>query len=443
MRMNSGIIGSIPGVDLAGATREGNAMRMALDEERRGNALRGFMRENGAAIARGDQGALDAYAGYDPEAAFSMRAGHAQERRAEAGERREEGRFEMLREQGRRQAAEAMRALSAEQAAAEREQIERGVAALSAAQGDEQWDRYAVQFGVPDLVGRFEDREAIMSYAMGAKEAMELNGGGNPDSEAERQVRRIMETGVDRNTAILIRDNVIATSRDPVTGEVVMIDQRSGQPWGEGGGQPPALGQPQPPAMQPQPMGGEAPADTAAPGPGMFDRRSERNADEAFGVGGAARRVANTVSDTLGRGPIFESAQEAHNEFSFYGEQVLNDIAGGYNRPPSWLLQNIRELIPAPGNPFQGADSAASQIRVIGRSLRSELDAQEAALDRRRLRPTERAEIERRVGALTGAIARTEDMYSYLTGEGRDARTMGEAREGSTTGSGVGYRMVR
>lgn len=93
MRMNALIPMQAQGVDVVGSMARGAQARGQMQQAQTQNALTQFMQEQGPALARGEQGAIDGYARFDPAGAFDMRsqineaARVAQERATAAAEK--------------------------------------------------------------------------------------------------------------------------------------------------------------------------------------------------------------------------------------------------------------------------------------------------------------------------------------------------------------------
>lgn len=167
-------------------------------------------------------------------------------------------------------------------------------------------------------------------------------------------------------------------------------------------------------------------------------------ADQAFGIGGAATGAVNTVFDAIGAGAPYPDVQQTQADFNVLRESLLNDIASAYNRqPPSWLLQEIRDLTPEAGSPFQGAGAAQTKLNAIGRHLTNELQLTEQALQRQ-LSPQNRQELEARAQGLQAGIARVQSAINAF-GRQQPQPSQGETgADGWTTlPNGVRIREVQ
>lgn len=148
-----------------GAIQAGNQMAQQATDMRRQNALAQLYQTQGAGIMNGDPAALNALAAFDPAAAMGIKQ---QQQEAAFGAEK----MQMLRDQTKQNAAEWATKLSE----AERQQhaatIEKGVAAGMAAQSPQEWDALMTQMGAPELVGKFDQRQAIAYSYMGIADAM-------------------------------------------------------------------------------------------------------------------------------------------------------------------------------------------------------------------------------------------------------------------------------
>lgn len=231
----------------------------------------------------------------------------------------------------------------------------------------------------------------------------ELLGIAGSDSSAQEKIARLTQQFIDtgltddpaeaRNLAIGITDGRLKDSRHPVTGEVVIVDMATGRPVE---------------MSAPAPVGtGDPVMDIIAPSDAATDFGPQYPAaGESFGVGGALAGGINTVLDATGVGAPYKDIQQSQADFGVLRESLLNDISGAYGRqPPSWLLQEIRNLTPAAGNPFEGAGGAVSKLNAIGRQLTNELQIARQALERE-LSPANRQEMEATLSGLQAGIAR-------------------------------------
>lgn len=241
-------------------------------------------------------------------------------------------------------------------------------------------------------------------------------------SAAESQIDRLVSTGLDRGTAIGIVDGRYVTSRDPITGQGVILDKATGQP------------------IQSVPLEANEAIDTPAPsqaapatqGPDLsFGQRFE-GGDTSFGLGGAARGIANTAADTFGAPVPFPETQEAQADYGIMRESLLNTISQAYGRqPPSWVLQAIDSNLPKTGSLLIGSQKAESQFRALAREFESQKQQLEARLTRK-MRPNVKGDVEAQIAGIDAALQQINAAISGISGNS------GQTGE---TGSGIKWRV--
>lgn len=166
-----------PGIILAGETpnflqtiAQADAAASRQNEFSRQNSLARLYEQQGAGIAAGEQGALNALARFDPQAALGV-----QEKRQ--GMAAQQQRMDILSAQERRQAEEYARGLSAEQAAQAAAALESGTKMALAAQTPEEFDQIVTQAGAPELVGQFNNRQVLANRYMSVTEILKQQQG--------------------------------------------------------------------------------------------------------------------------------------------------------------------------------------------------------------------------------------------------------------------------
>lgn len=233
---------------------------------------------------------------------------------------------------------------------------------------------------------------------------------------AEEQIARLMETGLTRNQAIGVADGRYRVDRHPVTGVSQVVDVATGE----------IVSAPQ---AQPQP---DTPQQSQI-SPEVMEQFGTQfpAAEDSFGVGGTFRGIANTVGDVIGAGAPYPEVQQTQADFGVLRESLLNDVASAYGRqPPSWLLQEIRNLTPAAGSPLEGTGGAQSKLNALGRHLTNELAIAEQSLQRE-LSPQNRQELEARVSGLQAGIARVQGaLRSFGGNETQGGPAVGTVEDG-------------
>lgn len=173
----------------------GKEARRVADAQEQINAMQAFIGQNGAAIMGGDANALGQLAGFGQQG-LQMAMGiqgdvQARERQAaldaqaaddraytrtrqEKADQRSDQKWEM-------ELAEYKKGLSAEQAATEAAQLEEAAKMALTATSAEQWDQLATENGAPELVGQFDNREAVAARFMSMAEVLKQTNPEGPE----------------------------------------------------------------------------------------------------------------------------------------------------------------------------------------------------------------------------------------------------------------------
>jgi len=182
-------------------------------------------------------------------------------------------------------------------------------------------------------------------------------------SEAERKIQRLMETGLDRATAIAIADGRVAVSRDPVTQRVTLVDKGTFQTIGQA-----------PDAVADE-VGGVPPAGEAE------DRFKDLPVGQAGGLVGWGANIANLVTDALGAGqqfPKLGEAQAAMNDLSKRTILMLDaDFAG---KPSNFTREIVADLTVKPAEVFQGSTQSYQKTVNMISALEEAISGAKAAL---------------------------------------------------------------
>lgn len=183
--------------NLLGTLQASNEAAAQQNGFQRQNALAQLYQTQGAGIMNGDRNALNALAGFDPQAALGIQdsrqvmdsrgLGMDQTRQNMAFSAEE---MQMKRDQVRKEASDALIAqqgkIDAATLEAERAKLEKGLAMGSQAQTAEQWDQAMLMVGQEDYVGQFENRHMIMAGAMGLKDALDTFKPDAPPNASDR-----------------------------------------------------------------------------------------------------------------------------------------------------------------------------------------------------------------------------------------------------------------
>jgi hypothetical protein len=146
----------------------GQQARRVADAAAQVNAMNAFLQQNGQAVFNGDPNALGQLAGMGPqglETAFNVRGRMEDRARVQKADARGDQEWQMRVE-------EYAASKTAAERAAEAAQIEEGVKMGLGATTPQQWDALVTQAGAEDLVGQFENREAIAQRYMSVAEIL-------------------------------------------------------------------------------------------------------------------------------------------------------------------------------------------------------------------------------------------------------------------------------
>lgn len=175
MQMNPNIILAGQGVNALGALDAGTQAAANTNELARANALTRLYQQQGAGIANGDEGALNALAAFDPAAALGVRETHLgmDARRQEMGFAQE--RMDLARQAGARQAAAQAAQMSAAEVAEERARISRGLSTAIPALRAGDLGGVNQVLGAAGLgpVGSLDDAASVIAQYEGALEHYE------------------------------------------------------------------------------------------------------------------------------------------------------------------------------------------------------------------------------------------------------------------------------
>lgn len=308
--------------------------------------------------------------------------------------------------------------------ARQREQLgaafERGAGMLAAAQTPEQrqmllsqpgFQEAAQALGIPPQALTVDNVDTIIGAAIGAAEAMKGREGGG--SAKDQEIQRTMRAwGVDYATAQGIADGVLKVSQDPTTREIMVTNLTTRETFAPSVSQE---GQIQQPAQQPVQQVTPQPAGNPSFGDAF------QGASNSFGFQGVARGIANTAADAAGFEVPFPEDQQTRQDFEVLGESLVNDFASAYGRqPPSWLLQNIAELVPQAGRALEGPQRAQTKLVSIARDMESRREAAQAQLSRR-LAPAERQEALALIAGIDAALVRVNAALQGFQGGSTDA----------------------
>lgn len=159
MALDPSIILAGQPVNVLGAISAGNEAAAFQNDALHQQGYRNMLAQNGAGIMAGDQNALNALAGYDPQAALTV-----QDTRLGMEAKRQS--MDILSAQEKRAAETYAAGLTKEQRAAEAAAIEAAVKQGMMIPDAASWDAFMSQ-SAPELVGQFGNREALAAQFMG------------------------------------------------------------------------------------------------------------------------------------------------------------------------------------------------------------------------------------------------------------------------------------
>jgi hypothetical protein len=211
-------------------------------------------------------------------------------------------------------------------------------------------------------------------------------------SEAEKQINRLMETGLDRTTAIGIRDGRFKVTRNPVTQRAEIIDMATGNILGQAT------------EKLAQEVGAEEPA--------ADDRFKGLPVGQAGGLVGWGASIANIVTDALGAGqqfPDIGEAQAAMKDLSTRTVLMLDaDFAG---KPTNFTREKVEQLTVKPSEITQGsAQSYQKTLNMISALEEAMAGAKAAINNPSQYSPQKVREAESSVSKLQGLL----DDYTSL-----------------------------
>lgn len=177
--MSAGIILSGRQPDTFATIDRANARGDQYKARQQKNALNTLFRQEGGAIAQGEQGAINRLAQYDPAAAQSfqqnklgMDAQRQNMSMQQQGMDLRNQELEVARQNAAQKAAEHVANMDQQERAAQAERIEGAVAGGLAAQTPQEWDAFMTERGYSQFVGAFEKREMIAAEYMGVADAL-------------------------------------------------------------------------------------------------------------------------------------------------------------------------------------------------------------------------------------------------------------------------------
>ncbi len=398
----------------------------AVNQVSRGNALARLYRQQGPQIMKGDQQALNALARFDPTQALGI----AQERRKVEYT---QAQIDALRAKAAADTKKYAANLDEEERKRQAEMVKKGLAGLAFyyQQGDrEGYERFAAENGIDTSRYRFEDLPANIAALEGAYDVLENFSPKKKPSAAEAKIARIMETGVDRETAILIADGVIKVSTDPVTKQVKLIDARTGREWKSGEPAVPREVNIQEPAVSPAGdiQQGFVP-DEIRP-PRVDDNQGIQAADPdkvlqsmdvegALGGEGMINNIANTIADAVNLGRPSPAADRAAQFINNLSVATMLVFSGEWSGKPSNLTrEKIEEMTVKPNSIFMGGQRARDRFQQMQDLIATAImGASEVLESTEGFTPDQKAEAQMKLNQLVPLWERYEAIINKLQSE--------------------------
>lgn len=184
-------------------------------------------------------------------------------------------------------------------------------------------------------------------------------------SEAEQQINRLMETGMDRNTAIAVRDGRIKLSRHPVTQQVELIDMATGSRIG-------GLTEGAASAVS------EAISTSTSNQPSTFENLPVEKAGGLIGWGAS---IANMVTDAVGAGQAFPEVGKAQSAMENLSKRTIlmleADFAG---KPTNFTREIVESMTVKPAEVLKGEEGSYLKTTQMVKMLEDAVSGARTAL---------------------------------------------------------------
>ena len=177
-----------PSIILAGASpnilsslAQGHEVAQRQLDNRHTNDYRSMLQQNGAGIMNGDENALTALAGFDPQAALGVQQTRLgmDATRLDMDVTRE--RMELARQDAARQAAAHAANMNDTQRQAAGEEYERQMNVLAMAETPEQWDAAVAHLGLQPEQYTFDNRDFYLAESLGVMDALKVREAQTPE----------------------------------------------------------------------------------------------------------------------------------------------------------------------------------------------------------------------------------------------------------------------
>lgn len=322
------------------------------------NALADVYQTQGPAIMQGDQKALNALSQVDPMAAMdvqSNRLGMEQTRQSMQIDREK---MAMLRDEAKRQARLDAANLSAEQRKATADKLSgilRGAAAMYQAGDRDTYNAWVQHNGLDPNQYPFEQFPAHLAQATGTIEAL---------TEAQEYAQGPQDPAAMQTLRIRAQE----AGLQPGTPQYQEFMRTGGRPAEftefEGDGFSYRTGVGAPPAGN----------DQSIPSSNVETPDEEAVGNEAFGLEGILKGVANTVTDVATGTEAFPEAARQSRLFADLETDLLAKISQSFDRQPAQrYMEIIRDTLPRAGNLTQGPAGARNRMNELRQRFMDDL----------------------------------------------------------------------
>ena len=237
--------------------------------------------------------------------------------------------------------------------------------------------------------GRSDLAGAVRSGGLSGAQAISIMQTRTDTSAKEEQIARLMEGGIDRNTAIGIVDGRLTTSRNPDTGQVQIVDVATGR----------VLGAPDvaaTPSVDTTDMGVE-PSETFA----------DSNVQGALGARGLGAAAINVITDAFGMGQAFPEIGRAQQALDNLSTRTMLSLSAEFpGRPSNLTRERIEEMTIKPAELTTGSENALNKASEMRRLIeRAVTSARAASAPDSQLSPTQRTQARQSLGGLEDLLA--------------------------------------
>jgi hypothetical protein len=255
-----------------------------------------------------------------------------------------------------------------------------------------------------DAQGRTDLAQAVRSEALTAAQALQMFGGSDPSAK-EQQISRLMEGGIDRNTAIGIVDGRLTTSRNPDTGQVQIVDVATGR----------VLGAPDV----------TAPTDAGTDGVSVEPSETfdDANVQGALGARGLGAAAINVLTDAFGMGQAFPEIGRAQQALENLSTRTMLGLSAEFpGRPSNLTRERIEDMTIKPAELTTGSENALNRTSEMRRLIeRSITAARAASAPDSQLSPTQRTQARQSLGGLEDLLADYIALERALSANGSNA----------------------